>query len=76
MNMDSNEPVISPTPDPTPVSSAAPEKKKSNTPLIIGIVVAVVLCCCCLVGAGVFAWLWKNGDSLLNNINAYLPLLS
>jgi flagellar basal body-associated protein FliL len=53
----------------SPLPPLEEEPKKNNTTLwIIIIVVVLVLCCCCVVFGGAFAWLWFNGDSLLQDL--------
>lgn len=58
--------------DPPPPLEPAP--RRSNVPLIIAIVVLVVLCCCCLIILG-GAWLWNNGDLLLEDWGFYGSLI-
>jgi hypothetical protein len=67
-----NEPVYTPPPG-AQVYTQPP--KKNNTIWIVLVVVVLLLCCCCLIGVG--AWLWNNGDNLLNELDLSMrPLLT
>jgi hypothetical protein len=69
-----SEPVYTPPPA-QPAYNPPPPPKKSNTVWIIAVVVVLLLCCCCLLAAG--AWLWNNGDALLDQLDLSMrPLLS
>ena len=52
------------------------EPKKNNTTMIIIVVVLVILCCCCVVFSGGLAWLWNNGDALIEQYGYFIPLLA
>ena len=45
---------------------AQPEKNNSKTVIIVVAVVVLLCCCCVAVGGG--AWLWNNGDAMLNGL--------
>ena len=50
------------------IASGEPPKKKSNKWWIIGVIVLLLLlCCCAVVAAG--AWLWNNGDRLIEQLD-------
>ena len=49
-----------------------PEKKNNKTLIIILIVAAVLLLCCCC--GGVVWFLWNNGDDIMQELGAMLPL--
>jgi hypothetical protein len=56
--------------------NAPPEKKNNKTLWIILAVVAAILLCCCLVVVLGGAWLWNNGDRLLDEWGSAVRLAS
>lgn len=61
-----------------PIEELPPQpEKKRNTTLIVVVVILVVLCCCCMIAAALSgAWLWNNGDQLLEDLTMAPYLLS
>jgi hypothetical protein len=53
-----------------------PEKKDNKVIWIIVAVIAVILLCCCLVIVLGGAWLWNNGDQLIEDWSTLNPLIS
>jgi hypothetical protein len=57
-----------------PNDMSAPDPRRRN--IIVAVVVGVVLLCCCCLALAVGAYLWSNGDELMQQFSRVLPALA